>query len=411
MILKKAEVLSVGTELLMGQVANTNAQYISKRLPETGVGVYYHSVVGDNPKRLEESLKLSLSRSDIVILTGGLGPTQDDLTKETVSKTLGLTLVRDDDTVAKLEEYFRVKGRVMTESNYKQAMFPEGSIIIKNNRGTAPGCIIEWQDRVIMMLPGPPRELIPMVDEGVMPYLRERTGIFLKSIFLRTIGIGESNLEKEIIKLVEGRTNPTVATYVKDGIVTVRITASAEDEQEAERLARETEKEICDILGDAVFTLKDEEIYETVFNMLKEKKLKISSAESFTGGLFSQLLTSVPGSSEVFEESVVTYSNKAKISLLGVSPETIAAKGVVSSETALEMARGVVKLTGADIGVSFTGFAGPDGGEGRPRGNVFVAVVYKDREEVREFNFPGERNHVRMLGAVNAFNMVRKIIN
>ncbi len=409
--MKKVEVLSVGTELLMGMVANTNAQYISKRLPEIGYGVYYHSVVGDNPQRLKESLALALSRSDVVIMTGGLGPTQDDLTKETVAEAFGLELVPDEESIENIKNYFKNKGAAMVESNFKQGYFPRGSVIMKNGMGTAPGCIIEQKGKTVFMLPGPPKELIPMFDDSVMPYLREREDMFMKSIFLRSVGVGESMVEKIIMPLVDGQTNPTIATYVKDGVVTIRITASGKTDEEAACLADNYANEAKKLLGESVFTDKEEEMWETVFKMLDDKGLTMAAAESCTGGLVASKITSVPGASRVFKECAVTYTNEAKIAELRVSKKTLERCGAVSRETAIEMVRGIFERSGADVCVSVTGLAGPDGGEGKPAGLVYIAAKYREREEVGEYNFRGDRERVRTLATLNAYDMIRKIIS
>ena len=402
--------MSVGTELLMGQIANTNAQYISKRLPEVGIGVFYHSVVGDNPGRLQESLKLALSRADVVITTGGLGPTQDDLTKETIAKTLGLNMQLHQRSYERIKAYFQNNGKVMVESNFRQAYFPEGAIIMENDMGTAPGCIIPVGDsQFVVMLPGPPKELHPMFDQCVLPFFARETEIPLLSRFIRVIGVGESLVEEKIISLVEGQTNPTFATYAKDGIVTIRITAE-DDNGQGEALLEQAETQIRKILGDAVYTSADEEIEEVVMKLLREKGMRIACAESCTGGQLAQVITSHSGASDVFALGVVTYSEEAKMQLLGVRPETLEKYTVYSRQVAEEMAEGLQRLSGADICVSITGVAGPEGGtEKTPVGTVFIGVKCRDKLFVTEHHFTGgNRDRVRTLSVIHALNNVRK---
>ena len=406
----KAEILSVGTELLMGQIANTNAQYISKRLPEVGIGVFYHSVVGDNPGRLEESLKLALSRADIVITTGGLGPTQDDLTKETIAKTLGLSMELHQKSFERIKAYFQGNGKVMVESNFRQAYFPQGAIIMENDMGTAPGCIIPVGDsQFIVMLPGPPKELHPMFDTCVLPFFFKRREIPLLSRFIRVVGVGESLVEEKIISLVDGQTNPTFATYAKDGIVTIRITAE-DDERQGEVLLDKAEAQIREILGDAVYTASDEELEEAVMKLLKEKGMTIACAESCTGGQLAQVITAHEGASNVFSMGVITYSEDAKMKLLGVRSETLQKYTVYSAQVAEEMAEGLQKLSGADVCVSITGIAGPGGGtEEKPVGTVFIGVKCRNKLSVTEHHFTGgNRDRVRTLSVIHALNHVRK---
>ena len=400
----------MGTELLMGQIANTNAQYISRRLPEVGVGVFYHSVVGDNPGRLADSLRQALSRADIVITTGGLGPTQDDLTKETVAGALGLSMELHPQSFERIKAYFQGNGKVMVDSNFRQAYFPKGAIIMENDMGTAPGCIIPVGDsRFVVMLPGPPKELIPMFDACVLPFFAQKTEVPLLSRFIRVVGVGESLVEQKIIALVDGQTNPTFATYAKDGLVTIRVTAE-DIGGRGELLLDQAEARIRDILGDAVYTASGENLEETVMGLLREKGLTIACAESCTGGQLAQTITSHGGASDVFTMGVVTYSEEAKMKLLGVRPETLRAHTVYSVQVAEEMAVGLERLSGADVCVSITGVAGPGGGtEKTPVGTVFIGVKYRGRLSVTEHHFTGgNRDRVRTLGVICALNQVRK---
>lgn len=406
----KVEVLSIGTELLMGQIANTNAQYISRKLPEIGLAVYYHSVVGDNPKRIKEALEYALSRVDVVITTGGLGPTMDDLTKEIVSETLGLPLILNEKCKERIRKYFEDRGRVLVQSNFKQAYFPEGSIILENDMGTAPGCIVETASKTIVLLPGPPHELNPMFDKFI-DYYKAKTNNKLLSKFIRLVGLGESLVEEKIMDLVKNQTNPTLATYAKDGIVTIRVTASDENGQDPALLLEDTTKKIISILGDNIYTTDNEDLEYHVFNRLLDKDLKIAIAESCSGGVLSEMITSIPGSSKVFLCGAVTYSVESKMSLLSVNKSTIDTYGAVSRETAKEMAEGICNKTGADIGVSITGFAGPEADFGKAVGLVYIGVSYKGETEVKEFNLSGNRLRIRTLSAIYALDMVRRRIN
>ena len=387
-----AEILAVGTELLMGQISNTNAQYISARLPDVGVGVYYHSVVGDNTNRVKESLLLALSRSDVVIMTGGLGPTQDDLTKETVASTMNRKLVLDQESLDKMTLFFSRSNRNMTANNYKQALLPENSIIIRNKNGTAPGCIIEQGNKIVIMLPGPPSEMKPMFEDTVIPYFIEKSDHILVSKFLRVFGIGESLMEDKILDLVDKQTNPTIATYAKDGEVTLRITAIYPKNGEHIDIIAPMESEIRSRLGDSIYSSENKNIEEVAAELLLVNNTSISIAESCTGGLISAKLTDIPGISKVFDRGIVTYSNKSKIENLSVKPETIDKFGAVSAETACEMANGIRKVSGTDIGVAITGIAGPEGGtDEKPVGLVYIAIADKNGGRIQRVNALGKQ--------------------
>lgn len=406
---KKVEILSVGTELLMGQIANTNAQYISQKLPEIGLGVFYHSVVGDNPERLTQSLNIAMSRSDIIITTGGLGPTQDDLTKEIIAQALGLKMELHEQSAENIKEYFNKTGKKMVESNLRQAYFPEGSIIMDNEEGTAPGCIIEKNNKVIILLPGPPKELIPMFKKHVIKYFENNCATPLTSKFLRVVGIGESLVEKKLLSLVDGQTNPTIATYAKDGIVTIRVTAHDEDNIPAKLLVSDMCGKISSILGDAVYTDNDEELEYTVFRLLKENHLTFSCAESCTGGMLAEKITAIPGSSEVFKCAAVTYMTESKIQMLDVPRETIETYGVVSKEVALDMVSGMAEKAKTQVCVSITGYAGPRYAD-EPVGKVCIGVIAPGCHTVKEFNFTGNRDRIRTLSVINALDMVRRAL-
>lgn len=407
----KAEILAVGTELLMGQIVNTNAQYISSKLPEAGVGVYYHSVVGDNPDRLEDSLKLALERCDIVITTGGLGPTQDDLTKETISRVCGKKLVIHEESLNKIKNYFSRLGRQMTPNNEKQAYMPEGCIVFKNNNGTAPGCIIEMGEKAVIMLPGPPVEMKPMFLDYVMPYFKNKGAYSLESVILRVFGIGESAMETKIMDLIDGQTNPTIATYAKEGEVTIRVTASVPMGQSAEQLLMPVVNEIKRRTGENLYSDKDETLDSVAAGLLLENNITIATAESCTGGLISEMLTDVPGISKVFMGGAVTYSNEAKMEYLGVKEQTLKAYGAVSRETAAEMAEGIRKRLKTDIGISVTGIAGPGGGtDEKPVGLVYVGLSGDGGTITKELRLSGNRKKIRTITALNVFDLIRRHI-
>jgi nicotinamide-nucleotide amidase len=408
----KAEILAVGTELLMGQIANTNAQYISNRLPEEGVGVFYHSVVGDNPLRLKECLKIASNRADIIIMTGGLGPTLDDLTKETVSEFVGRKLVLHEESKNKIEEYFKRINRPMVDSNIKQAYLPEGSIVIENKRGTAPGCIIEEEGKILIMLPGPPSEMKPMFEDTVMPYFKEKSEFKIVSEILRIFGIGESAMEAMILDLIEKQTNPTIAPYAKEGEVTLRVTAKVNKDDNAVEILNQTINEIRKRLGDSLYSVGDKNLEQVVGELLISKNISIAIAESCTGGLVSSRLTDIPGISAVFNRGIVTYSNEAKQECLGVSVGKLEKFGAVSKETAIEMAAGVRKVSKTDIGVSITGIAGPGGGTAeKPVGLVYIALADENEVIYKELRLSGDRSRIRNMTALNVFDMIRRHIS
>lgn len=403
-----AEILSVGTELLMGQIANTDAQYISRRLAELGIAIYRHSTVGDNPTRVREALGQALSRSDIVITTGGLGPTEDDLTKETVAEYFGLEMRLHAPSLAAIEGFMARVGHPMSENNRKQAYFPEGATILENRCGTAPGCIVEVGDKAVAVLPGPPHELKDMFENRLAPWLAERSGARIASRFLRVFGIGESSLENQLRDLFHSD-NPTLALYCGPGEVQARVTARADDEATARAMIAPVEAEIRRRLGDHVYGEGiDNSIERAAFDLLRARGETVSFAESCTGGLMASRLVGVPGASEVLGEAHVTYSDAAKRRVLGVQAETLAAHTAVSAQCAKEMAEGARRVSGADWAVSTTGYAGPDGGaDGTPVGTVYIAVAGKDGTTVEERHFRGQRAFIRTLAASWGFNLLR----
>jgi len=406
-----AEILAVGTELLMGQIANTNAQYLSRRLADLGIKVFYHSVVGDNPGRLKESLKLALDRSNIVITTGGLGPTQDDLTKETIAEAMGKKLVLNQESYDRIKHFFERLNRKMADNNAKQAYLPEGSTVIPNPNGTAPGCIVASEGKTIIMLPGPPKEMIPMFEATVFPYFEARTGQVIASRMLKVFGIGESEMEMRIIDLIQTQTNPTIAPYVGLGEVILRVTAGCRNKDEAEKLLEPVIERIRERLGDFVYATNGENMEDVVVKLLMDRQYTLSTAESCTGGLLASKLVDVPGVSQVFNRGFITYSNDAKIEELGVSPETLEKYGAVSPETAEEMVRGLAKRTGTNAAISVTGIAGPDGGTAeKPVGLIYVSAMLNDRVETRKLNLIGDREMIRNVSCLNALDLLRRML-
>ena len=347
----RAEIITVGTEILLGDIVNTNSQFLAKELANLGVEVYYQGTVGDNEDRLLESLEESLHRSDMVITTGGLGPTKDDLTKETAAKLF------HEESWREIEAYFNKLGKVPTENNKKQAYFPKEAIVLKNNNGTAPGAILKKDNKTIIVLPGPPREMKPMFEESVKPYLQYLTDDILVSKTLRFYGIGESSLENAIIDIINEQSNPTIAPYAKDTEVTLRITAKAISEEVAMDLINPVIDKIEDRVGQYIYSQGESTLEDTVAEMLVNKNLTISVAESCTGGMVSSNLINYPGISSVFMEGCITYSNEAKMKSLGVKKETLDKFGAVSEETAREMAEGIARRYNTNIGISTTGIA------------------------------------------------------
>lgn len=408
----KAEILAVGTELLLGDIVNTNAQYLSRALAEMGIEVYHQGVIGDNEKRLEEALRDGFSRSDIIITTGGLGPTKDDLTKEVAAKYFNKQLVLDKTWLLKLEETFKKMNREVSEGNKKQAYIPEGSTLLYNNNGTAPGVMIEEGGKVLILLPGPPREMTALFEEEVRPRLSKYTDSILYSTVLRILGIGEGHMAEKIDHIISKQNNPTVAPYAKEGEVTLRITAKAKDEEAAKVIIRPVVSSIREVLQEDIYGEGDVTLEEVVAKLLIEKELTIATAESCTGGLLAGRLINYPGISKVFLNGVVTYSNEAKQKLLKVKTETLKHFGAVSEETAMEMARGVAELSHTDIGISTTGVAGPTGGTAdKPVGLVYVGLYIKGEVKVKRLDLWGNRNKIRERAVINALDWLRRELN
>ncbi len=408
----KAEIIAVGTELLLGQILNTNAQFLSVELSHLGIDVYFQTVVGDNPIRLKEALGAAFARSDAVFLTGGLGPTKDDLTKETTAEYFGLGLALHEETLNEMKEYFGKMHRLMSKNNEKQAFLPESCHVLKNTCGTAPGCIIEKDGKYAVMLPGPPAEMKVMFYSGVKPYFERFNDTHIYSRVLRFFGIGESVLEELLWDVMENAQNPTVAPYAKEGEVTVRVTAKCKTEVEAADLINPVADEIINRVGEFYYAEGDDEtLASTAAKLLMEHGKTLAVCESCTGGMLAAAITDFAGISSSFLEGAVTYSNEAKIRL-GVSADTIDTFGAVSEECAMEMASSIRKKAGTDYGISITGIAGPDGGnEEKPVGLVYIAADDGDEIFVRKLYFGGDRGRVRRITVMNALHIIIKLVN
>ena len=408
------ELICVGTELLLGNIVNTNAAWLAEQCAALGLSCYYQTVVGDNAQRLAGILRTGLERSDILILSGGLGPTQDDLTKETAAQVCGKRLIEDARSLSRIEDYFRERGLKMTDNNRKQALVPEGAVVVDNDNGTAPGIILEKDGKHIVLLPGPPNELVPMFEKSIAPWLLSLDPNGPAVIYSRTVkscGRGGSGVESLITDL-EALENPTVAPYAKTGEVHLRVTARAADEKAAKKLVKPVVKELERRFGRAVYTTKNEvTLEEAVARLLKKNGLTAATVESCTGGLLSGRLVNVPGVSDVFKTGFVTYSNKAKRRQVGVKKETLQKYGAVSPQTAEEMAVGGAKAAGADVAVSITGIAGPDGGtDEKPVGLVYMACFVCGNVWVEKFHFKGNRAKIREASVAAALTLMRSCI-
>ncbi|MED3724936.1 competence/damage-inducible protein A [Priestia filamentosa] len=393
-----AEIIGVGSELLLGQIANTNAQFLSKQLASLGVNVYYHTVVGDNPKRLETAIEAAKERADLLIFTGGLGPTKDDLTKETVAKSLGRSLVSHEESLASIKDYFVKTKRVMTPNNEKQALVVEGSDVLLNDHGMAPGMYIEADGKTYIMLPGPPKEMKPMFENYAKPHILDRLGVKdqIISRVLRFFAIGESQLETEIEDLLEAQSNPTIAPLAGDGEVTLRLTAKHETEEGALALLKEIEDKIQERVGEYFYGYDQTTLFSEALKKLGEKNWTLASAESLTGGLFSERMTSISGSGEHMRGSIVTYHDNIKEHVLGVDTDVLQKHGAISEQCARQMAEKIKEKFNTSVGISFTGVAGPNTAEGHPVGHVFVGLAIEGKETVvHELNLQGTREGIR----------------
>lgn len=406
------ELICVGTELLLGNIVNTNAAFLAEQCAALGLSCYYQTVVGDNRERLLQTVHTALSRSDIILLSGGLGPTKDDLTKETVAEALGLKLLEDKASREKIASYFQTRGKIPTENNWKQALVPEGGRAVENRNGTAPGIIMERDGKCIVLLPGPPEELKPMFMEEIAPYLRKLGGEVISSVTVKIVGIGESSAETKVADLMEKQDNPTLAPYAKTGEVHFRVTARAETEAEAAALNAPLVEELKKRFGSFVYTTDDAVTLEkAVADILRKRGLTMTTAESCTGGMLAARMVNVAGVSEVLKAGFVTYANEAKSSLLGVREETLRQFGAVSSRTAEEMAQGAARASGADVAVAITGIAGPDGGTAKkPVGLVYISCYVCGKADTQEYHFAGSRMKIREYATVSALTQLRRML-
>jgi len=408
-----AEIIGVGTELLLGNIVNTDARDISEGLSALGINVYYHTVVGDNPDRLRQAVEIAKGRADIIITTGGLGPTYDDMTKETLARCFGKTLVYHADIGDGIRAFFakRLSGQKMPENNLRQAYLPEGCTVFENAWGTAPGCAFFAQGKHVLMLPGPPRECRAMFQNCAVPYLKALSDAEILSHNIHIFGMGESSVEEQLQDLMEGLTNPTLAPYAKTGEVMLRLTAKAESEAVAEALMAPVLAQVREILGDVIYGVDVDSLETTVLRLLADANQTIAVAESCTGGLLAKRLTDIPGASKSFIGGVSAYANTVKTNLLGVDGILIEEQGAVSDPVARAMAQGVKCRLGTDFGIGITGIAGPDGGsEEKPVGTVFVAMATETGTFVRALHLGNDRTRIRVMAVHHALDMVRRYL-
>ncbi|MDD5927041.1 MAG: competence/damage-inducible protein A [Firmicutes bacterium] len=381
----KTAILTVGTEILFGQIVNTNAAFLSHELQNIGYDVMYHYSVGDNPGRLKELIAFAFHDCDLILTTGGLGPTQDDLTKEVIAEAMGDVIVENEECMKALLKRYEKNGRPMTPNNLKQANMPSRAKVLPNDAGTAPGFALEKDGKLIISMPGPPREMKRMFELQVKPILESMQDSVIYYKILRTFGLGESSMETVLLPLIDGQTDPTIATYAKEGECSLRIASKRATKKEAAAAVDRMIEDVNQLIGEYIYSYDDEELIEVVGKLLLKKHITVSCAESCTGGLFAAALTDIPGISEVFERGIVTYSNRAKMEELGVKSETLDKFGAVSPETACEMAAGLAEKTGSDLCISVTGIAGPGGGTSeKPVGLVYIGISYKGQVNVIE---------------------------
>lgn len=408
------EILSVGTELLLGSIANTDAQMLSQGLSELGLNVYWHTVVGDNPDRARGAVQLAKSRADIIITTGGLGPTCDDLTKNVLAEAFGKQLVFHEPSAERIRSYFTRTKRPMTENNLQQAMLPEGCTVLENDWGTAPGCAFEAEGVHVIMLPGPPSECRPMFYHRARPYLLSLSEGIIASHTLKLFGIGESSMEAQLRQQMNEMTNPTLAPYAKEGECELRVTAKAESDEAAQRLLKPTVEQLVELFGSKVYGVDVSSLEQVVQGLLEEKGMTIGVAESITGGLLSKRLTDLPGVSRVFKGGIVSYTNEVKCGVLGVPEELIGEHGAVSAPVALAMAEGARRVLGVDIALSATGVAGPDKDDrGNDIGTAFVAIATPEGSYVRALSLGNRpmRQRLRTQTAHHAFDLARRYLS
>ena len=408
------EILSVGTELLLGNIANTDAQMLSQGLSELGLNVYYHTVVGDNPQRAKQAVEIAKGRADIIITTGGLGPTCDDLTKNVLAEAFGKKLVYDEPSAQRIKSYFTRTGRPMTENNLQQAMLPEGCTVLSNDWGTAPGCAFFADGVHVIMLPGPPSECRPMFRYRAVPYLQSLSEGVIASHTLKLFGIGESSMEAQLRDQMNAMSNPTLAPYAKEGECELRVTAKAPTDEEAQALLQPTVTQLKALFGSKIYGVDVSSLEEVVEQLLKDQGLTLGVAESCTGGLMAKRLTDVPGSSQVFRGGVVSYTNEVKAHVLGVPQELLDQFGAVSAPVAQAMAEGARKLLHCDIALSSTGVAGPDRDDrGNEVGTMFVAIATPNGSYVRALNLGNRpvRARLRTQTAHHAFDLARRYLS
>lgn len=404
----RAGILAIGTELLTGQTVNTNAAYLGSELATLGIGVYYQQTVGDNMERMKLAISEMLERVDVLITTGGLGPTQDDITKEMVAEVINKKMILDQHSLDLIKERFRMFNRTMPESNVRQAYFPEGAIILDNKMGTAPACIVELENqKSIIVLPGPPREMKFIYGTYIKDYLSNKSKIKLSSRFLSIYDYGESAVEERLIDLIDGQTNPTFATYAGDGKVILRITASGPSVTENETLCDQYANIINERIGNHIVSFTGKDIDEVVLNKLIDKKLTISFAESCTGGKLVSSLIKYSGASEVVDTGIVTYTNASKVRELNVREEILQTYGAVSHQTCYEMVKGLIEKTGSDIGISVTGIAGPSGGTTeKPVGLVYIGIGFGGEIFTFENKFTGDRELIQNRTVIKALKII-----
>lgn len=414
--LKSAEILTVGTELLLGQIVNTNAHFLARELSLLGLNSYYQTVVGDNPERLAAALRLAVSRSDCVIITGGLGPTQDDISMKTAAEVCGLPLKLDETSLSRIESYFTTRGRRMAPANRKQALFPPDAQILPNNNGTAPGAAFMYQKEgrsaLLILLPGPPDEIVPMFTESAAPLLQKFSAEALENIFIKTIGIGESDLAEILSDLLaEEQVNPSLAPYAGIGEVSLRLSykhAKTEKQALENAAVRAMLSEIQAKLGDYIYEIGERNLTEVTGELILAEHKSVAFAESCTAGLAAATLAQVPGISAALRGAMVCYQNEIKEKVLGVPAALLARSGAVSADCARVMAERVRSIFDADIGISVTGNAGPAGSENKPAGLVYIAAADEAGCRVKEFRFGGNREKVRTLAAKQAINALRR---
>ena len=406
------EIISVGTELLLGHVTNTDARDVSELLSKIGINVLYHTVVGDNPQRLEECVKIARERADIIITTGGLGPTCDDLTKEILARAFGVKLVEDKREMDTLYDYINL-GKKLTDNNFRQALLPEGCTVFHNTAGTAPGCAFEKDGKVVVMLPGPPKECRIMLEKSAIPYLRQLSDKKIVSHTINIFGIGESAVDDIFAGEMNAMTNPSMAPYAKECDCLLKVTAKAHTEAEAEEMLRPVMAEVQEKLGEVVYGVDVDCIEQSVLKLLREKNMTFSAAESCTGGDVAKRFTDMAGASSFFLGGVVTYTNGAKAKLLGIDRDMIEDKGAVSYEVAKEMAENVRRIIGTDIGVGVTGLAGPDGDGVHEVGTVFVSMATAEQTWVNELHLGAyrTRSFIRRMAGNHVYDMMRRYLS